>query len=582
MKQFLSIAFLSALALLAPGLYAQETSAEETPVLAAPSYPADTLAVVRLKSFEALGKAFDTLKEWVGDHPSVEALFDDEWQGIEKLDLRKAAAQVLDLTQDEFDSYFEGTITLAIGSDMAWAQESKMLPVAVELTASSADRAKEFVEMLKDEDEVVETAVEAEGVERVRIEVTTDEEAISADDDAVQAADAQTKEVDVFVATEGQKVVFGNSLAYVTAALRNLRNPVPVANQFWARVGDSDAALWIEAPAVWNMVRAQMEAKKAAGGRGMDPKIIEELGLNEMEGLGMWMSFMPLKVQIELSYSPSATGLMRIFTCTPTGVEASALVPADAQEFSLGRADVMCLWTQLRRMAKIAVPATDVIYQGWAKQLEESQGVNIEKQLFGSFGNKYVLFTRGQPGKSEGSAIYMAVNDAVALQGGLDAFFGFFAQGKDFFDKEKIGGVPVWRLKSEFQSSSAPPIAYAITPQWLIVSMGDPTQMQELIEDATHATVSNPIFANDEVIEVLANPSVTTFSHRPLRGALANLAATLQEIEARQQAKEEGTQKPSPKREVPSFDDVKESVIIWNESRPGSVTATIKVISNNE
>ncbi len=578
----LSFILLAALAMFSPAIYAQEAApaAEEKVPAYSPSYPADTLAVVRLKSFETLGNAFDELKKWVGEHPSVESLFDDEWQGVKKFDLRSAAAQYLDLTQDEFDSYFEGAITLIVGNNYQWAQETKMLPVAMELTASSSDRAKEFIDMLKEEDGVLETSMEPEGVERIKIDITpVDEEGVS---DAVEAPAAQKNEMDIFVAQEGSQIVLGNSLEYTIAAVKSLRTPMPSDNAFWTRVEGSDAAMWVDAQAVVAMVKAQMEAKKAAGGRGMDAKIIDELGLGELEGLGVWATFVPLKLQLELSYSPSATGIARIFNCTPTGLEPTPLIPADVDEFSIGRADIACLWTELRRMAKIVVPATDVIYQGWSQQLEASQGVNIDKQLFGALGNKYVFFTRGTKDRPEGSALYLAVNDAVALQGGLDAFFGFFAQGKEFFDREKIAGIPVWRLKSEFQSANAPPIAYAITPQWVIVSVGDPTQMQELIENAAKTQVESPIFARDAVKEVLANPSVTTFSHRPLKIALANVAAAVMQINERQEQEKGAPAKPSAQKDFPSFHDVTESVIMWNENRPGSVMATIKIISNNE
>lgn len=558
-----------------------DAAAEPAPeVLAGPSYPAGTLAVARLKSFDTLGKAFDSLKTWVSEHPSVESLFDDEWQGIERLDLRATAAQYLDLTQEEFNNFFEGAMTLMIGDDLAWAQQSKMLPVGIELTASSADRAREFVQMLKDEDGVLETQEEAEGVERIRIDVSSQEEERLSD-----ATTAQKNEMDLYVAQAGEKIILGNSLEYTTACLKALESQMGQQNRFWGRVEQADAALWVDPRAVLGMLRAQLEAKKQRGERGLEPKVLDDLGLNELEGVGLWASFVPLQVQVELTYSPSATGVARILTCTPTGLEASPLVPADAQEFSMGRVDVACLWTELRRAAKVIVPATDVIYQGWQKQLKESQGVNIDKQLFGSFGNKYVFFSRGTPDKPEGSALYFAVNDAVALQGGLEAFFGFFAQGKEFFEREKIAGVPVWRLKSEFQSANAPAVAYAIAPQWLIVSVGDPTQMQELIEDANAQQVGNSVFANDEIKQILATPAVSTFSHRPLRVALENFAAALIEVQERQQAAQEGEnnlKKPPVEREIPSFDDVKESLIMWNESRPGSVMTTIKIISNDE
>lgn len=548
----------------------------------APVVPQGTLAVARLKSIDTLSQALDALKAWVSEHPSVESLFDDEWQAVQNFDLRSAAAQYMDLTQEEFDNFFEGALTLRIGASDTWAMQEKTLASALELTASTPERAKEFVQLLKDEDSVMESAEEAEGVERIRLDMTQED---------VQAQDSTTleqRQMDLYVAVVGKKVVLGNSLDYTSACAKALAEPSTVGNAFWARVAQSDAAAWLDTKAFARMLRAQLEAKKARQERAMDPKVFDELKLDEVEGLGVWMSFVPLQVQLELSYAPNTTGVARLLTCAPTGLEASPLVPADATEFSLGRVDVAALWGELRRLAKIVMPATEVIYQGWQKQLEDAQGVNIDRQLFGAFGNRYVLFSRGSRQNLEGSALYVAVNDPVALQSGLEALFGFFAQGKELFDKEKIGNVPVWRLKSEFQQASAPPIAYAITPQWLIVSIGDPTQMQELIENANHTQIEHAAFESEAVKEVLAQPAATTLSHRPLKVALENFAAALIQVQERQQAQDagqegEGNDEPAPvAQEVPTFDDVKESLILWNESRPGSLLMSIKIISNNE
>lgn len=567
---------------------AEETTpvAVQEPQADAPVVPPDTLLVARLKSIDTLGQALDALKAWISEHPSVESLFDDEWQAIEKFDLRTAAAQYMDMTQEEFDNFFEGALTLRIGASDAWAMQEKSLASAIELTASTPERAQEFVQLLKDEDSVIETAAAAEGVERIRLDMTQQ-------DAQVQDSTAlEERQMDLYVGLAGKKVILGNSLEYTLACVKALGEGDAQSNAFWARVAQSDASAWVDTKALARMLRAQLEAKKANQERAMDPKVFDELKLDEVEGLGVWMSFVPLQVQLELSYAPNTTGVARLLTCAPTGLEASPLVPADATEFSLGRVDVAALWGELRRIAKIVMPATDVIYQGWQKQLEEAQGVNIDRQLFGAFGNRYVLFSRGSRQNLEGSALYVAVNDPVALQSGLEALFGFFAQGKELFDKEKIANVPVWRLKSEFQQASAPPIAYAITPQWLIVSVGDPTQMQELIENASHTQVEHTGFESEQIKNVLGQPAATTLSYRPLKVALENFAAALVQVQERQQAEDaeqgddqqqDDAQARAPAaREVPSFDDVKESLILWNESRPGDLLMNIKIISNDE
>jgi len=135
----------------------------------APSVPPDTLAVVRLKGVEALDKALDALKDWVRVHPSVQSLFDEEWEAVDKFDLRRAAADYLDLSAEDFNKFFNGAITLYISGDFAAAKKTKSLPVALEITTRSSDSAKDFAELLKSEDDVQETEEVAEGVERIRI-----------------------------------------------------------------------------------------------------------------------------------------------------------------------------------------------------------------------------------------------------------------------------------------------------------------------------------------------------------------------------------------------------------------------------
>ena len=578
-----------ALAGLSLGLHAQAPAAapvalQDPPAASSPAAVPGTLLSARLKSFDSIVNAYDSVKTWAGANSSVQDLLDETWPHWRELDLKSLTADSLSLSAQEFDDYFSGAITLYIGDDFKWAKESKMLPVSVVMNARTATGAQEFIAKMKEDDAVIETASEAEGVERVRIDTQVDEPSDEVPAD-VNATGPQF--IDLFIVTHDASVIVGNSLDYTLAALRAQRDAVTPPNAFWEREAASDIALWMDPRGFFAMVKDQLEAKAQEPNENGKSKIASQvfssLGLNELEGLGLAVDFNALTVRCQLSYAGAPTGIARVFTCAPTGLEASPLIPADADQFALGRVDLSCLWTEVRRIAKLVMPASEVIYQGWQQQLQQSYGVDIDRQLLGALGTRYVYVKH--EAEEEGNALYIALNDSVALQGALEGLANFVAQGKELFEREKIADVPVWRLKSEFQSANAPSIAYAITPQWLIVSIGDPTQMEDLIENARHTSADHPFFARASTQELLSHPELTSLGCRPLKVLLSSAVAAWSEVERRQAARSGDNAAPPPPAEqddLPTFDDVTENVAMWSENRPGSVLSTFKIIPANE
>ncbi len=602
---------------------------EEARTIAA--YPAGTFIVMRLKSFASLEKAVESLKAWIHEHPSVESLVDEEdWKKIESLDLRAAAANALELSREKFDDYFDGAITLCASSDFSKLQTNKTVPVVMEMTTRSAQKAAEFAEMLGSDEDVLEKSAESDGVEHLKIKMKEAKPSGLGKESAfgglrpsmrslshnpkiffdsltqglrpvsgsVQAKGSQgtapknippLQPMDIYLTTAGSTVIVGSSWEYTAAAKKAAASPTMPMPAFLARTQTADLSVWMDPRPIFAMIKDRMEAKaREAAEKGepvkADGAIIDNLGLSEMESLGMSVDFSEPSARMELGYAQSPSGIMKIFACVPTGLEASALIPDDADAFTLSRIDAGCLWAQLKTAAKIVVPPTEVMYEGWKKQVKDKYGVEIDQQLFGAIGDRYVMFTRGVGDEEKEIALYVAVNDAPALQASIDAVLGFFTEGKPMFDREKIGGVPVWRLKSEFQGKNAPPVAYAITPQWLIVSIGDPTQIQDLIEaaDNNHET-ANKVFGRDEVREILANPSASGISYRPLKDIMNDVAAAAIEVQKRQMKKDSGgddedDDAAADEMEAPSFDDVNESVISFSESRPGLVGVTIKIV----
>jgi hypothetical protein len=214
------------------------------------------------------------------------------------------------------------------------------------------------------------------------------------------------------------------------------------------------------------------------------------------------------------------------------------------------------------------------MYQGWKKQIQETYGVDIDRQLFGALGDRAVLYTLSSGDKADGLAIYVAVNDPTSLTGALDALSGFFSQGKTLFEKSQIKGTPVWRLKNEFQSPNAQSVAYAITHEWLIVSIGDPTQMQDLIEGADNHQIENSALKNETVNETLKDPTLVGFSHRPLREVLTDIAMIAKES----RHKSASLHEVEEEEEIPEFDDVKESLLWYSRYTPGVIETNLRII----
>ncbi len=574
---FLSLLFVS-LAPAAPqplsALPPAKAQADETP-LAELRYPEETFIVARMKNFDAIELALNSLRSWVEKHPSVESLFDGEWRRIKDFDLRKEMARYLDLSERDFDDFLGGSLTLCIGGDFEWAKTSKMLPAAMIITSRSPEKAQEFLETLKNDEEVEKCEEVSSGVWKLTVtppEPETDEAPKTFGKDSASENEGP---IDVFVTSSGARVIVGNNLDYSIAARDSGRCDVPA--DFLSQAETADVAFWLNPQYLISLAREKLTAAANTGKPArLDPAVLEQLGLSELEGLGLTARLVPFRAELSLFYAENPTGIAKILACTPTGLQASALIPEDAAEFSMGRSDLSCTWTELRRLLKIVAPATDAIYQGWQKQVQENYGVSFESQVFGSLGTSYAMFKRqSASGAAPSSALYLALEDPIAFQGGIDALIKFFTEDKSLFDKEKIANVTVYRLKSEFQSPNAPALAYAIAPHYLIVSLGDPAQMQELIENTQRHEVVHSAFASPEAQAALAHPYLSGLVHRPLRGLLEDLAAGFIEVRQHQQA---AAGAPTVEPDVPSFDDVEETLLAATESMQGRLSVTLSII----
>jgi len=549
--------------------------------------PQGTFMVARLKGFDVLSTAVERSKSWLHDHPSIESLLDeDTWKKIEKFDLQRAAAEGLDLGEDKFKDYFSGSISICFSNDFKDTQKTKTLPAVVMMTSKTEEKAGEFIQMVRENTDVVNVSRETEGVDHFRVKASdkTDKVSPLKKDAISQPKQSKTPElVDVYVTLYQNKILMGNTLDYTLLARKALENQTSRQPVFFEQAANADLALWVDPRPIFALAQSQLEAKaKAAEEKGesskIDPKIIDKLGLDEIQGAGVAVDFSQSSLRIEVDTVPEPSGVAKLFTCSPQGIVASPLIPADAEEFTISRFDAVCLWEQLKKLAKIIVPATDTMYQGWKKQIQETYGVDFDKQLFGSLGDRAILYTTASGEKSDSLALYVAVNDPISLTGALDAISGFFTQGKALFEKSQIAGTPVWRLKNEFQSANTQSVAYAITHDWLIVSVGDPTQMQDLIEGADNHQIDNKTFKNDIVNEIMKDPTLVSFSHRPLKEILTDIAMIIKETHR----KTVSPKSEEPDEDIPEFDDVKESMLIYTRYSSGVVETNLRIIPNEK
>lgn len=553
---------------------APATSPQQSTVLA---YPEGTFMVARLSSLASLWQANDKLTQWLSGHPSVQSFWADQFPGLGTIDLKQMFSQSMDMTPEEMDLYFHGPLMVYVSNDFSQIETSQSLPVAFVFQINPATAATDVMEKMKTEEGVTEVIAEVEGIQHLRIESTP-----VADESADPLPEpAQPQYLDLYVGYEGDKFVAGSSLDYTLATLRSIRTPAPSSNVFWAKAGNADLAIWLDPRVFFAKVKEIMEKKAKESPGSANPEILNQLGFNELEGLGITCSFAPLKIEMELAYTSNPQGIARLFSCTPTGLEASSLIPSDVDEFSLGRTDMACAWAELRRLAKVVMPASEPMYQGWRDQLKEKYGVDFDKQFFGALDTRYVTYVPSDAGDYASSAtcFYLALNDSASLQASIQALTSFFSAGKELFDREDIANVPVWRVKSSLQPSGTPPVAYAITPKWFILSIGAPTQIQDLIERAEQSQIDNSILQRPGIRQMLSEPSLTSFGYRPLGKVMQSLAQVAQEVQ-RRQATTEGA--PAEQTEIPSFEDITEGLVGTTTSRDGSLTWNLQVVPANE
>lgn len=229
--------------------------------------------------------------------------------------------------------------------------------------------------------------------------------------------------------------------------------------------------------------------------------LIDALGLIGLECLALQVDLTEEGMELGSAlYLGERTGLLALLESSEGAPPLPPFVPAGALTATTVRYDLGRLWPKLEKVLKEVSPALHLMVDGQIKAFEAKAGVNVRKDLFGSFGDRHVSFSEtaytmgnnfadalkdfeqgeGVPEEPPVKEVYaIGLRDGQALDRSIRGIVDAFAGGAELFDEREHKGVTVRTMKGTEATGHF--LSYAITPDWLLVNVGKPAGLNQVI-----------------------------------------------------------------------------------------------------
>jgi hypothetical protein len=440
-------------------------------------YPeGETLMVARVRSLKRLADGFNHFKAWFEAQSSLVDFWAPASKPVLDFDPEAFLAKFFETSSGNLDAFFPGSVTLIVDEDANSILAGKIPGLTAVVELSSEELAQKLFDLVKGSECVEKASLEEDEVSCTRLLLKSE-----------GASSAGAKEKYFFAMVEGRRFWLATSTDSLAMCLKAQKSGF--MPDFFRKANSSDLCVWIDPKPVEALAKNYLEKRQAETGDSenhtkpfLPADILDKLGLDGALGIGASADLDTLEFRLEVATAPDAGGIFKVFKCAPSGLEPSPLVPDTADEFAIGRFDIECLWQTVKELLTSIFPATSTIYNGWEKQILDSYGVAVDHQLFGAMGTHYISYGIADEQGGHTRVMLMELKDCVAFKQALEAVIEFFSQGKTYFDKQTVSGTTIYRLKGEFQANSASSIAYAISPKWLIICAGGPSEIANVVE----------------------------------------------------------------------------------------------------
>ncbi len=216
--------------------------------------------------------------------------------------------------------------------------------------------------------------------------------------------------------------------------------------------------------------------------------LIDGLGLDGLEHLGIQLdaakSNFSMSSVLRLNHRK---GLLALLSEVDQEVEFHEFIPSSVFSLSNARLDMAQIWPSIDSVLQSLSPGLHLLVNSQIQAFEDQTGTWIRRDLFGSLGDQWLTMTflSEQP-LSPSSAPYasttvyaLALKDADLFDRTLRAIFQAVGQGGELFEESELRGVTIRTLSGV--ESLGLFMAYAIVDEWLLISVGEPGHLNQLI-----------------------------------------------------------------------------------------------------
>jgi hypothetical protein len=265
------------------------------------------------------------------------------------------------------------------------------------------------------------------------------------------------------------------------------------------RSPDADVFGWVNIERFVTPLKASLASAEAAeGAEGADggalgllgisaSSVIEALKLDSLEALYVAARMSPKSTFVDLGvlYS-SGGGLMDVVAFGPGPVERVSFIPADAVSASVSNISIPDAWVGIKNVLGRVNPGLPAMIQLYLGQLSGEAGIDIEKSLMGSLGDRLITASfMPQSDQPTGEPILaipqslmgIAVTDRQSLEMVFETLKSFLGGGSEMFERREYRNESIFVSKSDLPEMMSgegvsSQLAYALTDDWVFISFG--------------------------------------------------------------------------------------------------------------
>ena len=216
--------------------------------------------------------------------------------------------------------------------------------------------------------------------------------------------------------------------------------------------------------------------------------LIKGLGLDGLNHLGLQLNAKSKELEIASSLGlEHRKGILSFLAPVKGNLENHVFVSKDVITVSNAKNDMGKLWPNLENTLKSISPVLHLLVTSQIQAFEDKSEVAIRSDLFGSLGDEVVSLSylnndndEVKNAASPSSSIYVIrLRDPKLFGRTMRAMIDSVSQGNELFQETEYKGVTIRSMRG--LEAAGLSIAYAITDDWLLVSMGKQQYLNQVI-----------------------------------------------------------------------------------------------------